>query len=408
MSPGVMQGIRILEVCDHTFVPAATAILADWGADVIKIEHATKGDAARGLASSGTVDLGGQVHAILEHANRGKRSLGLDLKNPDGLAVLYELAKLSDVFLVNKPPAVRDRLKITEADIREHNPNIVYAAGTAWGPKGPEGNRGGYDMTSFWFRSGAAMGTWVPGVPDAPGQPGPAFGDSMGAMTIAGGISAALLARERAGAPQSLEVSLLGTGMWAMGSGIAMSGVSGTAWRGMPSSGRNVFNPLVGTYRTADDRHLCFCCLQPFRYWAPICESIGRPELATDERFATYEALTTNAGDAWEILVEVFGSKTLADWREQLADFEGQWSPILDTLELFEDPQVAANEYIQDAVTADGIAFRLVTTPVQFNGEPSPVGHAPAFNEHGDEILTGDLGMDMDAVIDLKVKGAVT
>ena len=213
MSTAVMDGIRILEVCDHTFVPAATAILADWGADVIKIEHAVTGDAARGLASSGTVDLGGQVHAIMEHANRGKRSLGLDLKNADGLAVLHRLAATVDVFLVNKPPAVRERLGIDEATIRTHNPTIVYSAGTAWGPRGPEGDRGGYDMTSFWCRSGAAMGTWVPGEPDPPGQPGPAFGDSMGAMTIAGGISAALLARERTGEGQSLEVSLLGTGI---------------------------------------------------------------------------------------------------------------------------------------------------------------------------------------------------
>ncbi len=205
-------------------------------------------------------------------------------------------------------------------------------------------------MTSFWCRSGAAMGTWVVGEPDPPAQPGPAFGDSMGAMTIAGGISAALLARERTREPQSLEVSLLGTGMWAMGSGIAMTGVSGTPWRPLALGGRSTFNPLVTTYRTADDRHLSFCCLQPFRYWPSLCEAINRPELATDDRFSSYEALTT----------------------------------------------------------ADGIPFHLVTTPVHFNGAPSPVGHAPEFNEHGDEILTGDLGLDMDAVIDLKVKGAVT
>ena len=408
MSTAVMDGIRILEVCDHTFVPAATAILADWGADVIKIEHAVTGDAARGLASSGTVDLGGQVHAIMEHANRGKRSLGLDLKNADGLEVLHRLAATVDVFLVNKPPAVRERLGIDEATIRTHNPTIVYAAGTAWGPRGPEGDRGGYDMTSFWCRSGAAMGTWVPGEPDPPGQPGPAFGDSMGAMTIAGGISAALLARERTGEGQSLEVSLLGTGMWAMGAGIAMSGVSGTPWRGFSLGGRNTFNPLVSSYRTSDDRHLALCCLQAFRYWAPLCEAIGRPDLITDERFADHESLTAHAGDAWDILTEVFAGATLGEWRDRLADFEGQWSPYLDTLELFDDPQVHANDYIQDAVTADGVPFRLVTTPVQFNGEPSPCGHAPAFNEHGDEVLTADLGLDMDAVIDLKVKGAVT
>ena len=408
MSTAVMDGIRILEVCDHTFVPAATAILADWGADVIKIEHAVIGDAARGLASSGTVDLGGQVHAIMEHANRGKRSLGLDLKNADGLEVLHRLAATVDVFLVNKPPAVRERLGIDEATIRTHNPTIVYAAGTAWGPRGPEGDRGGYDMTSFWCRSGAAMGTWVPGEPDPPGQPGPAFGDSMGAMTIAGGISAALLARERTGEGQSLEVSLLGTGMWAMGAGIAMSGVSGTPWRGFSLGGRNTFNPLVSSYRTSDDRHLALCCLQAFRYWAPLCEAIGRPDLITDERFADHDSLTANAAEAKAVVEETISSRTLDEVRKLLADFSGQWTPVLDTIEIIDDPQAVANGYVQDLENEAGVPFKLVTTPVQFDGEPAPVHRAPGFNEHGDEILTGDLGLDMDEVIDLKVMGAVT
>ena len=196
-----MKGIRILDVADHTFVPAASAVLADWGADVIKIEHAQRGDAARGLASSGALDLTGQVHAIMEHANRGKRSLGLDLQTEEGMAVLHRLIAISDVFLTNKPPNVRQRLHITEEEVRPHNENIVYAAGTAWGHKGPEADRGGYDMTSFWVRSGAALGTWYTDDERMPSQPGPAFGDSIGAMTIAGGIATALLHESPLGRP---------------------------------------------------------------------------------------------------------------------------------------------------------------------------------------------------------------
>ncbi|MFT5200929.1 MAG: crotonobetainyl-CoA:carnitine CoA-transferase CaiB-like acyl-CoA transferase [Candidatus Aldehydirespiratoraceae bacterium] len=404
---GVMDGIRILEVADHTFVPAASAILADWGADVIKIEHAVRGDAARGLAQSGSVDLSGNVHAIMEHANRGKRSLGLDLKTEEGLAVLHRLIAISDVFLVNKPPIVRERLKITETEVRAHNPDIVYAAGTAWGPKGPEGNRGGYDMTSFWCRSGAAMGAWYVDDERMPSQPGPAFGDSMGAMTIAGGISAALLKRERTGEPQSLEVSLLATGMWAMASGIAMSHVNGTAWRPF-DLGKTVFNPLLGTFPTNDGRVVNITCLQPLKYWQEFCGVIGRPELIKDPRFVDHETLTANAGEAKAVVDEVIGSRSLAEVVELLANFNGQWTPVLDSLEIIDDPQSIANDYVQDLENEAGVPFKLVTTPVQFNGAPSPVGRAPGFNEHGDEILTGDLGMDMDEVIDLKVKGAVT
>lgn len=404
---GVMDGIRILEVADHTFVPAATAILSDWGADVIKIEHAVRGDAARGLGQSGAVDLSGDVHAIMEHANRGKRSLGLDLQTDAGLAVLHRLIAISDVFLVNKPPVVREKLRITEAEVREHNPSIVYAAGTAWGPKGPEGDRGGYDMTSFWCRSGAAMGAWYVDDERMPSQPGPAFGDSMGAMTIAGGIAAALLKRERGGGPQSLEVSLLGTGMWAMASGIAMSHVSQTAWRPFDLTGI-VFNPLLGTFPTSDGRMINITCLQPLKYWQEFCGVIGRPELVGDERFADHESLTANGAEAKAVVDEFIASRTLDEVRRDLADFTGQWTPVLDSLEIIDDPQTVANDYVQDLENEAGVPFKLVTTPVQFNGAPSPVGRAPGFNEHGDEILTGDLGMDMDEIIELKVKGAVT
>src|SRR4051812_24176960 len=126
----VMQGVRVLEVAEHTFVPAASALLAEWGAEVIKIEHVERGDAMRGLASSGVVDLGSGAHVLLEHSNRGKQSIGLDLATDDGLEVLYKLAATCDVFLTNKLPKVRTKLHIDVDDIRAHNPSIIYVRGT--------------------------------------------------------------------------------------------------------------------------------------------------------------------------------------------------------------------------------------------------------------------------------------
>src|SRR6476469_9063182 len=155
----VMEGVRILEVAEHTFVPAASALLADWGAEVIKIEHVERGDAMRGLASTGVAIMGTDVHVLVEHSNRGKKSLGLDLTSDEGLEVLYKLAATCDVFLTNKLPGVRTRLRIDVDQIREHNPSIIYVRGTGQGERGPDADKGSYDVLSYWQRSGMALGT---------------------------------------------------------------------------------------------------------------------------------------------------------------------------------------------------------------------------------------------------------
>ena len=160
-----MQGVRVLEVAEHTFVPAASALLAEWGAEVIKIEHVERGDAMRGLASSGTVSLGAGAHVLLEHSNRGKKSLGLDLTSEDGLDVLHRLIATSDVFLTNKLPGVRTKLRINVDDVRAHNPSIIYVRGTGQGERGPDADKGSYDSLAFWARAGVAMAPPRPSIP---------------------------------------------------------------------------------------------------------------------------------------------------------------------------------------------------------------------------------------------------
>jgi crotonobetainyl-CoA:carnitine CoA-transferase CaiB-like acyl-CoA transferase len=401
----VMEGVRVLEVAEHTFVPAASALLADWGADVVKIEPTERGDAMRGLAAAGVVSIGGGVHALLEHSNRGKRSLALDLTTPEGLEILYKLAATADVFLTNKVPRVREKLKIELEDIRAQNPNIIYVAGTGYGERGPEADRGSYDSLAFWARAGVAMGCKPADSDRYPAPPAPGFGDSIGAMTIAGGIMGALYHRERTGEPTTVDVSLLGTGMWAMGQAFALSLVANVPWQGPPSDAPRL-NPLVSNYATKDDRQLSLCCLQAAKYWPPLCEAIGRPELAADPRFADHASLLENSLEVQEILRTTFAEHTVAEWREKLADFTGQWCVVQDTLEATVDPQSVANGYVQDCETATGVAFKLVAAPVQYDGEPAPAGRAPEFNEHGDAILE-ELGMDWDTIVDLKVRSVV-
>ena len=403
----VMKGIRVLEVAEHTFVPAASAVLADWGADVVKIEHAVRGDAMRGLGRTGVMELSGGVHVLNEHSNRGKRSLGLDLSNPAGLDVLYALARHSDVFLTNKLPGTLARLRIDVADIRAHNPKIIYVRGTAFGPRGPDRDKGGYDMTGFWCRAGSAASVSPAELPGALPQPGPAYGDSMGGMTLAGGIAAALLKRERSGEPSVVDVSLLSLGAWAMSAGIALSLQMKRPWGTPMPGGTGSFNPLVGVYQTKDGRSLCLVMLQASRYWADFCEHIDRPELATDPRFADNEKLQTNASEAAAMVREVLATRTLAEWSERFQTLQGQWAPVQNTLEVVEDPQMRANGYMARTATREGTEFELVASPVQFDEAPTPTHRAPEFNEHGDEILQ-ELGFDMDRILELKAAGAVT
>src|SRR4030095_2091549 len=247
----ILDGVRILEVAEHTFVPAASALLADLGAEVIKIEHVTRGDAMRGLASSGLAVVPGNVHVLLEHSNRGKKSLGLDLTTPDGIQILYKLAATCDVFLTNKLPSVRARLKIGVDEIRAANPSIIYVRGAGQGERGPEADKGSYDSLAFWARAGVAMGTKRPEYDLLPVPPAPGFGDSIGGMTIAGGIMGALFHRERTGKASVVDVSLFGTGLWAMGQAMALSLVLGIPWTAPPAD-RLSFNPLVRNYGTKD------------------------------------------------------------------------------------------------------------------------------------------------------------
>jgi crotonobetainyl-CoA:carnitine CoA-transferase CaiB-like acyl-CoA transferase len=399
-----MQGVRVLEVAEHTFVPAASALLAEWGAEVIKIEHVERGDAMRGLASSGVMAFGGGVHVLLEHSNRGKKSLGLDLTSEEGLQILYEIAATSDVFLTNKLPSIRTKLKIDLDDIRAQNPDIIYVRGTGQGEHGPEADKGSYDSLAYWCRAGIAMAMSPPDSDEVAPPPGPAFGDSIGAMTIAGGIMGALFHRERTGEATTVDVSLLATGIWSMGATLALSLQLQMPWTRMPAGAGG--NPLTATYRTKDGRFVSLTCLQPGKYWPELCALVGRPELITDERFVDAAAVLANAVEGRAILTEVFTERTADEWRDLLQSFTGQWAMVQSTLEIADDPQAIANGYVQQYETAEGLGYRLAAPPVRFDDQPPTPLRAPDFNEHGDEILTG-IGLDWDRIIDLKVRGVV-
>ena len=402
---GILSGVRVLEVAEHTFVPAASALLADWGADVIKVEPPHRGDAMRGLNLTGNATLRTDVHALLEHSNRGKQSLGLDLQAPEGLDLLYRLAATCDVFVTNKLPSVRTRLKIGIEDIRTQNPRIIYVRGTGQGERGPDADKGSYDSLAFWARSGIAVAAQRPEYDLLPSPPAPGFGDSLGAMTVAGGIMGALFHRERTGEATVVDVSLLGVGLWAMGQGMALSLLAGEPWA-IPAA-TAMSNPVSRTYETKDHRLITLTCLQAAKYWPLLCQAISRPDLAADPRFKDHPSLLAHSAEAVALLDQEFADATLDEWRERLESFPGQWAVVQDVLQAALDPQTIANGYLQECRTAAGVPFQLVAAPVQYDEEPAVPGRAPELSEHGDGILAG-LGLDWETIVDLKVRGVVT
>ncbi|TCM19548.1 crotonobetainyl-CoA:carnitine CoA-transferase CaiB-like acyl-CoA transferase [Novosphingobium sp. PhB165] len=398
-----LEGIRIVEVAMWAFVPACGGMLADLGAEVIKVEPPT-GDPLRGLKIGALSNPEAQYDWSWESYNRGKRSITLDLRHESGRTVLGRLLEDADVFLTSLLPPARRSMGIDAETLRARFPRLIYASGSATGPNGPDGEKGGYDAITFWARGGIASSLTAEDAAQPVGPPGPAFGDTLSGAMLAGGICAAIAQRAMTGEASEVDVSLLGTAMWSQQRLICQATAEDV--QRFPRPAGPPHNVLVANYRTADGRFVALCMLQADRYWARFCDVAGRPDLAADPRFADAAARRAHLAECHAEVTALFAAKPLDEWKTILARQDGQWDVVQDVGELKDDPQVRANHYLRAVDAGGGTAIPMVASPMLFGGKALPSTRAPELGADSDAVLT-ELGYDEDAVIDLKVQGVV-
>ena len=403
MSYDLLEGVRVVEVSMYAFAPSCAAVLADWGADVIKVLPVDVDDPMRGNPVAGLPDVDVGVAFMYEQMNRGKRCVAVDLARPDGQAVLHDLAATADVFLTNLLPDARRRFRLDVDDIRAVRPDVVYARASGHGPRGPEADAGGFDHTDFWARTGIAHAASMVSDEFVP-QAGPALGDLTSGGFLAGGIAAALLRRSRTGEGAVVDVSLLSSGVWAFAPGVVASrlydidGIPRKRHKDQP-------NPMVGAYRTADGREIYLAGVQTDKRFENFCTVIERLDLLDDPRFATGADRLAHAPELIATFDETFAAHDLAHWRERLPALETPWTIVQTAREAADDAQVAANGYLAP-VEGGPVAYALAASPAQFDEVAPTLRPGPGHGEHTDEVLA-ELGRSWEEILELKVSGAV-
>lgn len=392
-----LEGVKVVEVAEQSFVPSAAAVLADWGADVVKVER-PQGDPLRAVTASGLVAATEGFDYLTENANRNKRGLCLDLKNEDGRSVLDRLVAEADVFITNLLPDACEKLRIRPGDLQAVNPRLVYARGHGQGQLGPEAGAGGYDAVSFFSRGGIAHRMTSPEAGSLTSQR-PAQGDVTSGMFLAGGVAAALFRRERTGRGCVVDCSLLGSAVWTLGPDLAAASVLGREPERIDPL--DLPNPLIGVYRTADARWLMLTMLDIPQWWGPVCDATGLDDLAG----MPTEEVAANAKKLRERLAEVFLTRDLPEWEERLDARRCIYARVSNPVDVLDDRQVNENGYLpRHPAHPDA---RLAASPLQFDGEQVSVTRpAPDRGAHTDEIL-GEAGFDSGEISRLRACGAL-
>ena len=399
----MLEGIKVVEYATYMAAPGAGSILSDWGAEVIKIEP-PGGDPIRNFFRTIGTDL--QDNPVFDFDNRGKKSIVVDTSTEDGQAIVRKLAETADVFLTNVRPGGLTRSGLDHESLSAVNPKLVYCSLTGYGLTGPDADRPGFDVASFWSRTGVAALTVPKG--QEPFALRTAFGDHTTSIAAAAGICAALVEAGRTGKGRLVEASLLRAGIYALGSDVAIQLFFGRI--GSTKSRHEQIQPMLNFFKTKDDHWLCIVSRQGDVDWEPLCRAIGRDDLIADPRFMKAKGRRANSVELVNILDEAFAKFTKADMAARLDENVLAWAPVQSLAEVVKDPQAIAAGAFVDTPSAkgDGSTYKSPASPVRFPGaDDGPKGPSPVMGQHTRDILAS-LGYSENAIDQALEAGTVS
>jgi crotonobetainyl-CoA:carnitine CoA-transferase CaiB-like acyl-CoA transferase len=378
-----LSGVKVVELAHWLAGPVAAGMLADWGAEVIKIEP-PGGDPMRG--ASGRLGLHPDApNGGFLAANRGKRSIEIEVKTEAGREVLNRLLERADVLLTNLRPSALKRLDLAPASVKVRYPRLIYCSVTAYGWGGPDQERAGYDLAAFFGRAGVSHQITTRGTAPAPLMQG--LGDTFTAMAAVSGILAALVERQRTNVGRFVEASLLRTGMWGLSGDLGVQAMGGHL---RPPARREICpTPLFNSYCTGDGHWFFLVCVEASRHLPKVLQAIGRIDLLADERFQNGRQISQNRREFIALLDEAFASKSLDEWIEVFNEHDVWWAPVQTPADVVADPQARA---IGAWVTVDqgtaGGEVEAVYSPIRYDGlSRTHVQGAPKLGEQTREIL---------------------
>ncbi|MFH1651867.1 MAG: CoA transferase [Chloroflexota bacterium] len=399
-----LEGIKVVDVSQVAAVPLASRLLADFGADVIHVEHPLRGDSWREFQAgqgAGTAGAPSPINYNWENYNRNKRSLTLDLSQEQGREIMHRLLKDADVLLTNLRSFEKVKFGLEYSAVSKLNPRLVYASLFGYGKYGPDKDAPGYDQTAYWHRAG------IPYVLSWPGELPPcfqtAFGDNVAALALAFGVMTALYRREKTGAGQEVDLSLFQMGVFVNAfniGGALTTGKEYEEWR--RHAPEESPNPLSNIYLTGDGRWLNMVMLQSDRYWTKFCQAIGHEEMEKDPRFDSFATRKENHVELFHVLEEIMLTKPLREWITVMTAAGLPIAPMQSLQEVIHDPQAEANNFFPTFDHPTYGPLKIIANPLNFSEDPATIRTpAPELGQHTEEVML-ELGYDWEDIGKLK------